>query len=118
MDAPSLKTLALPGVCALIAFLSYSSQVLLLSLDPLPLDKRELITFNVLVGCIWVCYYRACFTDPGRITKGLCQEDGTGSSASGNRSLGRWCRKCEAPKPPRAHHCKECKRSVLLVSAR
>jgi palmitoyltransferase len=22
----------------------------------------------------------------------------------------KWCRKCDAPKPPRAHHCKECKR--------
>lgn len=23
---------------------------------------------------------------------------------------GRWCKKCKAVKPPRAHHCKQCER--------
>jgi palmitoyltransferase len=27
----------------------------------------------------------------------------------------RWCRKCWAPKPERAHHCSECNRCVLKM---
>lgn len=33
--------------------------------------------------------------------------------SSGER---RWCNKCAAPKPDRAHHCSSCKRCVLRVS--
>jgi palmitoyltransferase len=34
--------------------------------------------------------------------------------SSGER---RWCNKCAAPKPDRAHHCSSCKRCVLRVSS-
>ncbi|KAI1145201.1 zf-DHHC-domain-containing protein [Nemania diffusa] len=41
---------------------------------------------------------------------------GTGSNALDDRvraaARRRWCRKCAAPKPPRAHHCKTCGRCI------
>lgn len=113
MALPTIKILAIPGVSTLIAFLSYSSQYLLFRLEPRPLDKEEIIIFNGLIGCIWICYFRACFTNPGGIprtshqTYGVEKADAAGQTPG---KLGRWCKKCDAPKPPRAHHCKECKR--------
>ena len=117
MEPPSLKTFALPGVWTLIAFLSYSSQFLLGSLEPQPLTTQEVVIFNVLVSCIWICYYRACFTDPG-LPDGLSDGEDkrlSTTDASANTTIGRWCKKCEAPKPPRAHHCKECKKLLSLI---
>lgn len=35
--------------------------------------------------------------------------EGVGDQLSGGRRQ-RWCRRCEALKPPRAHHCKTCQR--------
>ncbi|KAF8424488.1 DHHC palmitoyltransferase-domain-containing protein [Tirmania nivea] len=31
------------------------------------------------------------------------------------KGLGRWCKKCEAWKPPRCHHCRKCGRCVLRM---
>ncbi|KAF2730183.1 hypothetical protein EJ04DRAFT_515440 [Polyplosphaeria fusca] len=101
-----LSALAVPSVYALIFFLSYTSQLLLLFLEPGPLTKDELIRFNVLLVCLLVCYTRSVIADPGRIPR-------TGQKEiveDGRQGRQRWCRKCEAIKPPRAHHCKECKR--------
>ena len=28
---------------------------------------------------------------------------------------GRWCKQCQLPKPPRAHHCKSCGKCVLKL---
>lgn len=113
----AIRDLAVPSVCLLISFLAYSSQVLFLYLDPRPLTGVELLKFNSLVLCIWVCYFRACRTNPGDIPPAWTpqasndekkqekyHEAGTASS--------RWCRKCEVIKPPRAHHCKICGRFV------
>ena len=38
------------------------------------------------------------------------QQQRRGAGGVGGRT--RWCRKCAAPKPPRAHHCKTCGRCV------
>lgn len=37
------------------------------------------------------------------------------TNASGERRRVRRCRKCDGPKPERAHHCSVCKRCVLLM---
>jgi palmitoyltransferase len=101
-----LSNFSVPSVYALIFFLSYTSQVLLLYLEPGPLSQNELIRFNVLLACLLVCYTRSVIVDPGRISKRGQKE----IVEDGKQSRQRWCRKCDAVKPPRAHHCKECKR--------
>lgn len=112
--------LAIPAVTALISFLSYSSQFLFLFLEPGPLTKAETWKFNALVACIWVCYYRACTVDPGRVPKDWASKKQLSASQGGIKIDGdvstrqRWCRKCAAFKPPRAHHCKICQRYVNL----
>ena len=119
------QKLAIPAVCILISFLAYSSQVLFLYLEPRPLSLQEISRFNILVLCIWICYYKACYTDPGNTyqyldgdgqeigkTKGGQEEDESESERNGTTTRNRWCRKCDRSKPPRAHHCKSCGRSV------
>ncbi|KAK5992923.1 Palmitoyltransferase PFA4 [Cladobotryum mycophilum] len=104
-DAPIVQVLAVPAVCLLIAFLSYFSQVVFRysSLDPGPLTRNETVVFNALLLCLWVTYYRAVTVDPGRyVFKEQVIE------AQGKK----WCKKCAAPKPARAHHCRVCGRCI------
>lgn len=118
-----LNQLAVPAVYALIFLLGYPSQALFLYLDPAPLTKNELIWANVLLVCIFITYTQSVFVDPGTIPKkegdgkekelgGVIGNGGAekldGKKGTGHRT--KWCRKCNAAKPPRAHHCKECKR--------
>ena len=110
----SVSQLALPGVILLILFLAYSSQILFSFTEPGPLEHKQTFIFNAFVGCIWLCYSRACFTDPGRVPSDWTSSPSTDqASASTKTPIGkrqRWCRRCEAFKPPRAHHCKVCQR--------
>lgn len=100
---------------SLIAFLGTTSQVLFRYIDPHPLELGQTLRFNGLIFCLVVCYLRTWLMDPGRIprdwataasepstTDGLCSDD--------LELRRRWCRRCEMIKPPRAHHCKSCKR--------
>jgi ribosomal protein L40E len=72
-----------------------------------PLTTREAWVFNLVVAAVAICYVRTSFTDPGRVPK-LDKEK---VEAMGLGKM-KWCRKCENIKPPRAHHCKSCKRYV------
>lgn len=117
MDRDLIQRLAVPGVTLLICFLAYTSQWLFLYIEPGPLRKGDAYFFNLLVACLLVCFYRTCFTDPGRIPQNWRQnledkQDGRDDPQVSQRQ--RWCRRCETFKPPRAHHCKTCKRSVLI----
>lgn len=111
-----LSRLAIPAVSLLISFLSYSSQYLFLSFPPEPLSRQETWKFNVLVACIWISYYRACTVDPGRVPKDWKPPSRSDVDDDADRkdvfARQRWCRKCEAFKPPRGHHCKKCARCV------
>ncbi|KAI1455786.1 zf-DHHC-domain-containing protein [Annulohypoxylon moriforme] len=129
---PSLQRLAVPAVCLLIAFESYTPQWLFANapdLTPGPLTPTEKYVFNGLILCLWYTYYKACTVNPGRYVfppsvkkkhkeKAIGSDaeesgDETGRGVGGGRSqIRRWCRKCSAPKPPRAHHCRTCKRCV------
>ncbi|OCK77915.1 zf-DHHC-domain-containing protein [Lepidopterella palustris CBS 459.81] len=120
MQFPSVASFAVPSVFVLISFLAYSSQWLFLYLEPHPLGQRQSAIFNVLVVCLIICYVRAVRTDPGRIPKVALdlRDEVSDPEKLGKVSIGasrgrqRWCRKCEAVKPPRAHHCKVCKRCI------
>jgi palmitoyltransferase len=107
----SLSQLAVPFVYGLIFFLGYPSQWLLMQLEPGPLTKNELIVSNVILGLIWVTYTRSVVVDPGTIPREWGEgEKGSEKEGDGVGRKRKWCRKCDAAKPPRAHHCKECKR--------
>lgn len=103
-DAPVVQQLAVPAVCILIAFLGYFSQLLFhrSSLDPGPPSGRESILFNLLLLSLWYSYFRSIITAPGRFS----------CSRPVVEVGGRWCKKCVAPKPPRAHHCRHCGRCI------
>jgi palmitoyltransferase len=110
-----LSELAVPAVYGLIFFLSYPSQWLLMHLEPAPLSKNELIVSNIIIVLIFITYTKSVFVDPGTIPRDWVEKElGNEKEVEEKKELGgksrKWCRKCDAAKPPRAHHCKECKR--------
>ena len=115
MVLSSINQIAVPGVYLLIFFLGYPSQLLFYYLDPAPLTKSELYVSNLVLVLIFVTYTKSVFVDPGTIPKSYGKEsekelgNGEGRKGDGVKRT-KWCRKCDAAKPPRAHHCKECKR--------
>ncbi|KAL3478928.1 DHHC palmitoyltransferase-domain-containing protein [Aspergillus californicus] len=108
----SISRLAIPSVSTLIAFLAYTSQYFFLYFEEAPLSQEELWRINIFALCIWICYYRSCTVDPGHIPKGWTPLDGKQLEADRDSGRQRWCRRCEAFKPPRAHHCKTCGRCI------
>jgi len=105
MLSVQFEKFGIPATLLNISFLAFSSQLLLSRIAPEPLRTREAGVFNALIACSLVCYARACGTDPGYILP-----------KQGGNDDGRWCTKCDLPKHPRSHHCRICKRFVLLVS--
>lgn len=63
-----------------------------------------LVVLNVIVD-----YARVWFTCPGHPDRGP-RADGKGDDPSA-----RWCDRCDAPKPERAHHCSSCGCCVLKM---
>ncbi|KAK9714184.1 hypothetical protein RND81_06G077700 [Saponaria officinalis] len=72
----------------------------------------------VTVMCIFN-YVVALFTDPGRVPASFVPdiEDADNPIQEIKRKGGdlRYCQKCSNYKPPRAHHCRVCKRCVLRM---
>ncbi|TDL20993.1 zf-DHHC-domain-containing protein [Rickenella mellea] len=106
---------------ALIAFISYSSQIFIIW----PWYGRELTTellvllvpFNFLVGMLYWNYYLCVATDPGRVPKNWQPDVSSGEGYEVKKLTGgpRHCRTCNLYKPPRAHHCRQCRRCVLRM---
>ncbi|CCC09258.1 hypothetical protein SMACR_05016 [Sordaria macrospora] len=112
-SARGLSRFAIPAVCALIVFLGYFSQYLFNTssdLAPGPLTRRESITLNTLLVCLWLTYYKACTVDPGRYQFPRKEKEENNITNAGQNK--RWCKKCNVPKPPRAHHCRHCARCI------
>lgn len=118
----ALRDLAVPSVCLLICFLAYSSQYVFYYLEPGPLTTTESVWFNSFLAALWWSYERAVRVDPGRLPKKLAragEEDERDTATRNEQSAaagdvatgkGRWCKKCNAVKPPRSHHCRQCSR--------
>jgi len=115
----AIRSLAVPGVLLNIFFLAFSSQLLFHYLGPQRLGSRQVLVLNILVGCILVSYVRSVRTDPGTVPYARVTDQVQSSGAlppagvpeaTPTRAWQRWCNKCEASKPPRAHHCKTCER--------
>ncbi|KAI4754608.1 zf-DHHC-domain-containing protein [Aureobasidium sp. EXF-3400] len=107
----TIQQCAIPAVTFLICLIAYPSQWLLRRLGPHPLTTQQSIILHVYALVILFCYYKACFTDPGRIPKDWIpkkSETVKEKNIQDGRQRQRWCRKCQAYKPPRAHHCKTC----------
>jgi palmitoyltransferase len=131
---PSTRGLHLfyiPAVCVLIAFQGYFSQYIFSAdpdLAPGPLTRRETLTFNGLLACLWWTYYRACTADPGRYTFPPTTATTTTTTTTPSHPDPdlrptstqthqqakpiRLCKKCAAPKPLRSHHCRHCGRCI------
>lgn len=113
---PTIGAFAIPAVSLLIFFLAYTAQFLFYHIQPGPLSSSQAWTFNGCLLCLWWCYDRACTVDPGRkgwvnkLSNEVYENDGSGSGELRLPKGMRWCKKCEAVKPPRAHHCRQCKR--------
>ncbi|KAJ5097799.1 hypothetical protein N7456_008520 [Penicillium angulare] len=111
-DDFSISQLALPAVSVLISFLAYTSQYFFYHFESAPLRKDEIWKINIFAVCIWICYYRACYVNPGRLPED--RKLATVDEQENDRRTGRqrWCRRCQAYKPLRAHHCKTCQRCI------
>ena len=86
----------------IIIFLAYGSQVLFVYIEPYGLTTEQSLHFNLIVLFTFVGYTKSWLTDPGRVS--------TSWQPKNKAYRSRWCRKCEAFKPMRAHHCKTCGR--------
>jgi len=137
---PLISRLLVVFVCILISSLAYPTQYVFLH----PYSRLyapwwtgwHTLWFNFCVLSIWISYARSVGTDPGGLPRGkdgvgLWVPDGTdelgnegkreedvGRMKTGKlwgKGVGRWCKKCEAWKPPRCHHCRKCGRCVLRM---
>ncbi|KAF2403886.1 zf-DHHC-domain-containing protein [Trichodelitschia bisporula] len=112
------KSIVVPAVLLLIFFLSFTSQILFLYIEPQPLERNEVVLFNSLLACLLICYARAIRTDPGSVPVDWAkripgsEDEPIAGGGSQNPSRQRWCRKCKMLKPPRAHHCKTCQKCI------
>jgi palmitoyltransferase len=107
-----IQMLAIPAVCALMCFLAYDSQWLFhfaLDLEPGRPSTAETVIFNILLLCLWWSYFKACTVDPGRYAR---PSSSSPNATSPSQNALRYCKKCRAPKPPRAHHCRHCGRCI------
>ncbi|XP_045480619.1 palmitoyltransferase ZDHHC3 [Harmonia axyridis] len=79
----------------------------------------NLLTFNAIIFLLCMSHIRAVLTDPGTIP--LPENRMDFSDLHSNASLGcdlvNWtiCTRCETYRPPRAHHCRICKRCILRM---
>eukprot|EP01103_Thecamoeba_quadrilineata_P019552 TRINITY_DN796_c0_g1_i1.p1 TRINITY_DN796_c0_g1~~TRINITY_DN796_c0_g1_i1.p1 ORF type:complete len:288 (-),score=-0.97 TRINITY_DN796_c0_g1_i1:96-959(-) len=69
-----------------------------------------LVFFHIFMILALVSYIRTVFTDPGRVPPSYSPD-----IELGRPSEYKTCRKCQALKPPRAHHCSTCGRCVLRM---
>lgn len=126
----SISDLAQPFCYFHMLFLVYGSQILFHYLEPGPLSRGQTVVFNVSAWAMIWCYYQTCHVDPGKKgwVEGIRIDGEKDSNENRDKKVVgegegiedmewknvRWCRKCDAVKPPRAHHCKKCKRFVCL----
>lgn len=67
-------------------------------------NKACLVIFEIWFGLALWAHLACMLTDPGTVPKEVETEEGT-----------KQCTKCNAPKPPRAHHCSICKKCIMKM---
>lgn len=81
-----------------LLFLALSSLIAVVARDPGPVVADETQDTT------------ACEREDMSLMQALLAPD-----EDGPQLPGKWCRKCNAPKPERAHHCSSCGRCVLKM---
>lgn len=77
---------------------------------------RALVPYNVLIAYMYLTYYLCVTSDAGGVPYGWSPDEAMAEHGVELTSEHRrFCHKCDAFKPPRAHHCKQCKRCVLRM---
>ncbi|KOS13108.1 hypothetical protein Malapachy_16210 [Malassezia pachydermatis] len=104
------------GVIAVMVFLHVTSQVFIMwpyyrSTPSFTFAQlmRVLIPLNLLGAYMYYAYYMCLTSDPGGVPVDWRQPPEVHSGWK------RYCYKCHAYKPPRAHHCRVCRRCVLRM---
>ncbi|CAI4051406.1 hypothetical protein SUVC_15G1490 [Saccharomyces uvarum] len=87
----------------LISFIGYGAHYFILS-NFLSVSKQ--IAFESSLSMIWVSYYLAIYTNPGKPSPTYQPNPNTWPN---------YCKKCQNYKPERSHHCKACNQCVLMM---
>lgn len=84
-----------------------------------PYGLAALAPFEVLIALIFITYVRAAMTDPGSVTRNTATPDGVVPVVTDPdyvwKPRRRFCDKCQALKPARAHHCSTCGRCIMRM---
>ncbi|CAB4254196.1 similar to Saccharomyces cerevisiae YOL003C PFA4 Palmitoyltransferase with autoacylation activity, required for palmitoylation of amino acid permeases containing a C-terminal Phe-Trp-Cys site [Maudiozyma barnettii] len=88
--------------CFIISFIGYNAHYFILSNF---LSRKRQIIFQCFLSMIWLSYYLAIYTNPGKPIQ---------FNPKDTSNL-KFCKKCESWKPERAHHCKTCNQCVLMM---
>ncbi|WWC60858.1 uncharacterized protein I303_103434 [Kwoniella dejecticola CBS 10117] len=109
------------GTSLLISFISFSSQIFVVwpwygrevSVDLLKL----LLPFNFCVFMVFWNYRLCVITPPGGVPTGYRPNLNAveGLEVKKGNHAPRYCKTCEHFKPPRAHHCRQCRTCILKL---
>ncbi|ORZ18939.1 DHHC palmitoyltransferase-domain-containing protein [Absidia repens] len=112
------------AVTGLIGTLAYTTQQFVLAPAlggwSSPQTLKFLGPLNLGILILSYYYYLAINTDPGKVPEGweppysLIQTPDQVQAEKGETGP-RFCRSCDAYKPPRAHHCRVCRRCILKM---
>ena len=103
--------IAIPA--SLIAFIAYPAHYFILSNF---FTKTQQIFYECLVCMIWLSYYLAITTNPGKPSDNPSASSQQESNTEITKLRGhKFCKKCNYFKPARTHHCKTCNQCVLMM---
>nr|XP_043616839.1 probable protein S-acyltransferase 15 [Erigeron canadensis] len=79
----------------------------------------NMVVFTLLASFTFFSFLVCVLTDPGGVPSGYLPDiennDGSDQESRKADALKKPCDKCSAYKPPRAHHCRTCRRCVLKM---
>lgn len=89
--------------CLLVSFIGYGGHYFVLANF---LSPSKQVWFQCNLSLIWLSYYLAIYTNPGRPRDNF---------EPPKHEWKNYCKKCQNYKPERAHHCKSCNQCVLMM---
>jgi len=113
-------------VSAIIVY-SYYTMVVIMIFKSLLLSKNLglvilgiifLVIYHILVILTATSYYRTVFSNPGYVEESKAKENAIiapNQYEEPDPHATTYCSKCNANKPPRAHHCKICGKCILKM---